>query len=153
MAAPRTLAGVVPKIASKAMARRGLAFGPLIADWPSIVGPAVADRAVPFKLVFPQGSRRDATLHLRVSGAAALELQHREAQVVDRINSFFGYAAVARLRLVQAPPAIERRARPVLQPDRARLAALESRLEKVADPELKERLRSFAEAMASRPRR
>lgn len=153
MAAPRTLAGVVPKIASKAMAKRGLAFGPLIADWPSIVGASVADRAVPFKLVFPPGRKGDATLHLRVTGAAALELQHREAQVLERINGFFGYAAVARLRLVQAPPAIERKARPLAAPDGARLAALRSRLENVADPGLKERLESFAEAMASRPRR
>jgi hypothetical protein len=34
-------------------------------------------------------------------GAAALELQHLKPQILDRINSHFGYAAVAELRFKQ----------------------------------------------------
>ncbi len=41
---------------------------------------------------------------LHVAGTAALELQHSEVQVLERINGFFGYPAVGRLRLIQAPP-------------------------------------------------
>jgi len=38
-----------------------------------------------------------------VAGTAALELQHSEPQLIERINSYFGHPAVARLRLIQAP--------------------------------------------------
>jgi hypothetical protein len=38
-----------------------------------------------------------------VAGAAALELQHSEPQVLERINGFFGYPAVTRLQLIQVP--------------------------------------------------
>ena len=41
---------------------------------------------------------------LHVAGTAALELQHSEVQILERINGFFGYPAVSRLRLIQAPP-------------------------------------------------
>ncbi|HZH26605.1 MAG TPA: DciA family protein [Azospirillaceae bacterium] len=155
MSGPRTLAAIVPTLASGAMKRRGLAFGPLLADWASVVGPHLADHAVPFKLVFPPGRRDGAVLHLRVTGAAALELQHSEAQVLERVNAFFGYAAVVRLKLVQGPPgsrrgAIQRRARPIGAPDAVRLSGLEQCLNSVTDPELKETLSSLARAMTSR---
>ncbi len=150
MAAPRTLAGVVPAIAAKAMQKRGLAFGPLLADWSSIVGPWLAERCVPYKLTFPPGRRSDAVLHLKVESSAALDLQHSEAQVLERINAFFGYGAVARLKLLHAPPSIPRRSKPLLVPDAARLATLTGSLNSVTDPALKERLESLARAMSTR---
>jgi len=38
-----------------------------------------------------------AVLEIRVEGAAALELQHSEPRVIERINAHFGYAAIRRL--------------------------------------------------------
>ena len=38
---------------------------------------------------------------LRCLGAMALELQHQTPMLLERINSYFGYRAVAQLRLVQ----------------------------------------------------
>ncbi|MEL6289347.1 MAG: DciA family protein, partial [Pseudomonadota bacterium] len=43
------------------------------------------------------------TLVLRVDGPLALELQHRSAQLIERINRYFGYRAIAALRILQAP--------------------------------------------------
>ncbi|WP_448189132.1 DUF721 domain-containing protein [Azospirillum sp. sgz301742] len=104
MAGPRLIGGTVPNVAGKALGKRGLAFGALITDWPTIVGHQLALRTQPDKLVFPRGKREDATLHVRAMGAIALELQHLEPLIVEKINGFFGYKAVARLRLVHAAP-------------------------------------------------
>ena len=92
--------------------RRGLAEAKLLTDWPTIVGPTLATRSHPIRL----SQRSDGpggTLVLHVAGVAALELQHSEPQIVERINGFFGYAAVGRLRLIQAPlPRTDARAPP-----------------------------------------
>ena len=40
-------------------------------------------------------------LHVRVSPAAALEFQHYKDKIVEKINSFFGFKAIADLRLQQ----------------------------------------------------
>jgi hypothetical protein len=40
---------------------------------------------------------------LRVDAAKALDIQYRAAQIIERINAYLGYAAVAQLRLIQAP--------------------------------------------------
>ena len=47
--------------------------------------------------------RAGATLFLRVEGPRALEIEYKRAQIAERINAYFGYRAVADVRVVQAP--------------------------------------------------
>lgn len=47
--------------------------------------------------------RTGATLVLRVDPAMALDVEYRTRQIIDRVNSYFGYRAVAELRILQAP--------------------------------------------------
>ena len=42
-------------------------------------------------------------LHLQASSSAALEIQHAATQLIERVNTYFGFRAVRRLKLVQAP--------------------------------------------------
>jgi hypothetical protein len=44
-----------------------------------------------------------AILVLRVEGPRAIEVQHRSGQILERVNSYFGYRAVAEMRILQAP--------------------------------------------------
>ncbi len=121
----------MPKVARAAFEAKGFPSAAVLTDWPSIVGRELATFTVPERLVWPRRgsgrdeqsrtgaralrtSRRGATLVLRVDGPRALEVQHTAPQLIERINSYFGYGAVSALRLVQAPV---RRTRPV-QPAR-----------------------------------
>lgn len=94
-----TLGQSVNRITTPALRRRGFAEAAIVTRWEEIVGRPLADHTRPFRVVFPRGKRRDGTLHLNVSGAFAPEVQHLSPQIVERINSYFGYAAVARLQL------------------------------------------------------
>ena len=95
----RALAASLPKVTGKAFGRRGLAAGGLVADWPSIVGEQLA------AVSLPRGLSRagEGTLTLRVESGHAVALQHLEPLVIERINGYLGYRAVARLRLQQGP--------------------------------------------------
>jgi hypothetical protein len=94
-------------------------------------------------------------LTVHVGGASALELQHGEAQVVERINDFFGYPAVARLRLIQAPPV-----RPVKPPapwpvrplGAEELAALAGTVEAVRDRALRNALARLGQTVTGQLR-
>lgn len=146
----RAIAAEVPKIAAPILGKRGLGEAQLLAEWASIIGPALAEHASPDRLSFARGGeRRDGTLHLRVASAVALEIQHREPQLIERINAFFGYRAVARLRLVHAPPNEAARPappRPVpLAPRESQV--LDQRLAGVDDPELRAALRRLGAAV------
>lgn len=94
------------KVLDPAARRRGLAEARLLTDWAGVIGPEIAARCQPINLT------RNGVLHLHVSGSAALELQHSELQVVQRINTFFGRPTVVRLHLRQAPPQRRVLARP-----------------------------------------
>ena len=40
---------------------------------------------------------------LRIEGPRAIEVQHRSGQILERVNSYFGYRAVAEMRILQTP--------------------------------------------------
>src|SRR4051812_4555856 len=83
------------------MGGRGFAEAGLITEWASIAGADVARMSRPVQLAFPRGERKGGVLTVECGGAAALELQHLKPQILDRINSHFGYAAIAELRFRQ----------------------------------------------------
>ncbi|MDR3516042.1 MAG: DciA family protein [Azospirillaceae bacterium] len=145
---PRPLSRLVPTIAGKALGKKGAAFGALVADWDSIMGPEMAAMAVPERLSFSAGRRDCAVLHLRACGAAALELQHAEPRIVERINAYFGFAAVERLRLVQGP--VPRRRQPSVPrpPTAEQEAAMDRATAGVEDDALRTALKQLGLAMA-----
>jgi hypothetical protein len=146
MNAPQRIGRQLPAIAGKALGKKGLAFGALMAEWPSIVGARVAEQAAPLRLAFPAGQRDQAVLHVQVSSATALLVQHEEPLIVERINGFFGYRAVARLKLVHAAPARRAAVRtPRLSADQE--AALQEQTATVEDPELRAVLQRLGRAV------
>ena len=102
------LASMLPKVTAPIFKARGFAEAGILTDWPAIVGAHLARHTMPEKIAFPRGSRSADTLHIVTESAFAPELQHLEPQVIERINGYFGYGAVARLqirhgRVVTAP--------------------------------------------------
>lgn len=146
------MAQMVPKLTQTALGKRGLAQANLIVDWPSIVGEGKATTCQPEKLIFPRGQRNNGTLHLRVTSTMALELQHDSPQLIDRINGYFGYAAVESIRLIQTPlkkAKIQAKPRPHRTPELGEIRALEDRLEGIEDAELRETLQRLGTAILS----
>ena len=133
--------------------RHGFAGGALIVDWPAIVGPAVASYTLPIRVRFAKGERTGGTLEVKVANSAfATELQHLEPLIVERINGYFGWAAVARLRLRHGP--LPKRDRPpppppvLAAPDDARLGRV---LDVVDDPDLRAVLERLGRHIAAKP--
>jgi hypothetical protein len=150
----RAIAAEVPRIAGAVLGKRGFGEAQLVAQWPAIIGESLADGVSPEKLSFPRGERRDGTLHLRVAPGLGLEVQHREPVLIERINAFFGYRAVARLALKQGPPATAPtpsppRPRPLKAEERQ---SLDARLQTIEDGDLKAALRRLGEAVIGTPR-
>ncbi|HZB93589.1 MAG TPA: DciA family protein [Stellaceae bacterium] len=150
----RAIAAEVPKIAGAVLGKRGFGEAQLVAQWPAIIGAGLAAGVTPEKLSFPRGERRDGTLHLRVAPGLGLEVQHREPVLIERINAFFGYRAVARLALKQGPPAAAHeppppRPRPLAEAERQ---LLDERLAAIEEGDLKAALRRLGEAVIGAPK-
>lgn len=103
----RRLAELASELLADAFKKQGFATTELVTRWREIVGPEIAAHAEPMKLqwhrVMDGEPSEPATLVLRVEGPAALEIQHQSNIVIERINRFFGWQAVGRIALRQAP--------------------------------------------------
>lgn len=126
-------------------ARFGQGPGALIARWREIVGPEVAKRTEPVKLVKGRNGQ-PSSLEIRVAGPSAAVIQHQAHDILARVNLFLGAEAVQKLRIVQgplraqektAPPAPRRRAAPL---DAAKEAELARSLAEAPDGPLKDAL-------------
>jgi len=149
-----SLAVTLPKVTRRTLGRHGLAEGALVTDWSAIVGQNIAERSLPLRLSFTGGERREGTLHVRVSGALALELQHLEPQILERINGYFGYRAVGRLRIHQGPVPDQNSSRGPLpsRPSPAAEAEIGALVSAVADDGLRQALQGLGRSLRSRPR-
>lgn len=145
------MAAELPAVTRSAYLRRGFAAARVVTDWAEIVGPALADSSLPERLILDR-SGDSATLVVKVRPAAALELQHWEPQVIERINSCFGFRAVTRLKLRQGPVAPRRRAaaRRAAALDPGQEQALERTVAAVEDDGVREALRRLGRAVLAR---
>lgn len=113
---PRPLGAYASRALDPAARARGFATTALLTEWPAIVGAELAAFTMPDRVIWPR--RRDeadagerprgrrgegAMLVLRVDGPRGIEVQHRAGQILERVNSYFGYRAVTEMRLLQAP--------------------------------------------------
>ncbi|NQV83996.1 MAG: DUF721 domain-containing protein [Rhodospirillales bacterium] len=101
---PRALATSLGSITKQIFGQRGLADGAILKDWSAIAGAQLAAHSQPEKISYPQGAGDGGTLHLRIdSGAMATELQHLQPLLIERINGYFGFKAVDRIKITQGP--------------------------------------------------
>lgn len=136
---------------NEVFARQGFASRELVTRWAEIAGPEIAKHAQPLKIQWPrpvEGQVADpATLVLRVEGPMALEIQHSSDVIIQRVNRFFGWAAVGRLALRQAP--LSRRERPSRPrpPEAKEVAEVEKTLSSVEDDALRTALARLGAAI------
>ena len=150
----RALAPAAAKATGPAFRRRGFMVAEILMRWPAIVGATLAQATCPERLTFPTGKADGASLRLRVAPGFGPEVQHLEPLIVERLNGYFGYRAVARLRLVPGPRPWRRqgpppRPRPLNPDEEARLQGL---LAGIADKALRDALATLGRSLlAARP--
>ena len=137
----KPLSVLLGDVFSEAYAKQGFAARELVTRWAEIAGSDIAKYSEPLKMQWPrpvEGQPQEpATLVLRVEGPTALEIQHASDTILERVNRFFGWHAVGRLALRQAP--LSRRNRPAAPrgPDPKAVAKVAESLSAVEDEQLR----------------
>lgn len=146
----KSVAELVPSVGQAAFKRFGFIQSSIVSRWREIVGEKYANVSAPESIRFPQGKKSDGTLTLVVGRAFGPMMQHVQPIIIERVNRFFGYAAVARI-VMRAGDIAEtkpQRKKPDLRPIPAELG---DSLREIADPELRAVLTSLAQGVASAP--
>jgi hypothetical protein len=139
----RAAGELIGDVGGVAFRRFGFIQSSVVSRWAEIVGERYAKVSSPESIRFPGGKKSGGTLIVVVQGAHAPLMQHLVPVIVERVNRFFGYQAVARLSFRQGAPVprTEARNRPQL---RSVPRELGEGLREIADPELRACLEALA---------
>ncbi|ABE63963.1 protein of unknown function DUF1159 [Nitrobacter hamburgensis X14] len=137
----KPLSTLLGDVFSDAYARQGFASRELVTRWAEIAGPEIAAHSEPMKIQWPRPvdgqPREPATLVLRVEGPVALEIQHTSDVILQRVNRFFGWNAVGRLALRQAPLSRKTLRRTASSPSETDVARVAETLSSIGDDDLR----------------
>jgi hypothetical protein len=146
-ASMRQIGGSIRDLLDPLMAKRANVDLSLALAWQQVAGEKLSGRTQPLHIQWPQRVSPDdqfkpGTLVVAAEGSVALDLQYSSGELVERINRFFGYPAVNRIRIEQKPvmrfKEKQKRAEPVLNADEK--AGLEASLSRIEDEGLRETL-------------
>lgn len=146
----RAVSDLLPDIGRAAFRRFGFVQSSVVSRWGEIVGERYARVSTPESIRFPQGERAQGVLTLTVEGAHGTMMQHIAPEIMERVNRFFGYTAIAKIQFRQGEvrreaPTRTKAAEPAPVP-----AELGDSLRAIVDPELKAVLEALAVGV-SRP--
>lgn len=102
----RPLGGSISAILDPLLAKRSHIDAALALSWSNIAGAKLSGRTQPLKVTWSRRASLDdpfepGTLTVACQGAAALDLQYQTTELIERINRFFGYAAIGRIKIEQ----------------------------------------------------
>lgn len=147
----KPLSLLLSDVFSDAYAKQGFAARELVTRWAEIAGADVAAHSEPLRMQWPrpvEGQPQEAaTLVLKVEGPMALEIQHKSSLILERVNRFFGWSAVGRLALRQAPLSRRDRRKPPAPPDPNAVARVAESLSAVEDEQLRAALARLGAAI------
>jgi hypothetical protein len=147
----KPLSVLLSDVFSDAYAKQGFAARELVTRWAEIAGPEIALHSEPLRMQWPrpvEGQPQEpATLVLRVEGPMALEIQHSSNVILQRVNRFFGWNAVGKLALRQAPLSRRNQPKRPRPPDEREVAEVAKTLSSVEDEELRAALARLGAAI------
>ncbi|QQM29825.1 DUF721 domain-containing protein [Martelella lutilitoris] len=155
------IADVANSLIDPILARRAGISTALLSAWEEIAGEAYAEFSRPEKITWPKrasesedGGFRPGCLTVACEGARVLFLTHAQGELVHRVNGFFGFSAIDRIKVVQKPvqpPGGRRRRPPELSPAEAR--DLEARLQGIESEKLRAAIMRLGAGVMSEKRR
>ena len=147
----KAIGDLMPDIGRTAFRRFGFVQSSVVTRWPEIVGPRHARVCSPEAIRFPPGEKAEGILQLVVIPAHAPLITQVIPEIIERVNRFFGYRAVARVKLrhgAVTPPAADK---PLKPPPSLKPIPLElgDSLRDIGDPELRTVLESLARSLSN----
>jgi hypothetical protein len=147
----KPLSILLSEVFSDAYAKQGFAARELVTRWAEIAGAEIAAHSEPIKIQWPRPvdgqPQEPATLVLKVEGPMALEIQHSSDVILARVNRFFGWSAVGRLALRQAPLSRRNRTAPPPPPDPTSVERIAKTLSSIEDEQLRAALARLGAAI------
>ena len=95
----RSFKDTLPKSIKRIIKKKGHIFSETLNNWKYIVGNEI------FQICYPKSFKNSnkfgvSTLHVMVKRGHEIDLEYSKKEIMDKMNSFFGYAVVEKLKFI-----------------------------------------------------
>ena len=143
----RPFASSIPKTLKKHLRKGGYNYSNIVDNWTKMVSKKVSDACYPLKVKMGK-EMKDGTLVLNVIHGKEMEVEYEKKEIIDKINSFFGYNCISQvtLKIVQDTIKTNEKVFPKIK----NFSKIEEKMNKVNDDGLKSSLNNFLKAFNER---
>ena len=143
----RPFSSSIPKTLKKHLRKGGYNYSNIVDNWTKMVSKKISDACYPLTVKMGK-EMRDGTLILNVIHGKEMEVEYEKQEIIDKINSFFGYNCISQvtLKIVQDTIKINEKVFPKIK----NFSKIEEKMNKVNDDGLKSSLNNFLKAFNER---
>ena len=143
----RPFSSSIPKTLKKHLRKGGYNYSNIVDNWTKMVSKKISDACYPLTVKMGK-EMKDGTLILNVIHGKEMEVEYEKQEIIDKINSFFGYNCISQvtLKIVQDTIKTNEKVFPKIK----NFSKIEEKMNKVSDDGLKSSLNNFLKAFNER---
>tara|TARA_Y100001958_G_scaffold155384_1_gene145953 strand:+ start:620 stop:1105 length:486 start_codon:yes stop_codon:yes gene_type:complete len=143
----RPFSSSIPKTLKKHLRKGAYNYSNIVDNWTKMVNKRISDACYPISVKMGKNSK-DGNLVLNVIHGKEMEVEYEKKEIIDKINSFFGYKCInhVTLKIVQDKILPKKRFFPKIK----NLTEIEKKVKKISNDGLKTSLKNFVNAYNER---
>tara|TARA_B100001248_G_scaffold235549_1_gene198372 strand:+ start:848 stop:1333 length:486 start_codon:yes stop_codon:yes gene_type:complete len=143
----RPFSSSIPKTLKKHLRKGGYNYSNIIDNWTKMVSKKISNACYPLTVKMGK-DMKDGNLVLSVVHGKELEVEYEKKEIMDKINSFFGYNCISQVTLKIVQDTIDTKKK--VFPEIKNFSKIEKKMDQITDNELKSSLNNFLKAFNER---
>jgi len=143
----RPFSSSIPKVLKKHLRKGGYNYSNIVDNWTKMIGKKISDACYP-ETVRMGKNMKNGNLVLNVIHGKELDVEYKKKEIIEKINSFFGYDCINQVTLKIVQNTID--AKKKVFPKIKNFSKIEEKINEVKNGELKTSLSNFLKAYNER---
>ena len=143
----RPFSNSIPKTLKKHLRKGGYNYSNIVDNWTSMVNKNISDACYPVSVKMKK-DMKDGTLVLNVIHGREVAVEYAKNEIIDKINSFFGYNCINNITLKIIEQKINKQNK--ISSKIKNLNSVEKKIKKIDDTQLKKSLKNFLKAYSEK---
>ena len=139
----RPFSSSIPKTLKKHLRRGGYNYSNIVDNWTKMVSKKISDACYPITVKMGKNMRKG-NLYLNVVHGKELEIEYEKKEIMDKVNSFFGYECISHVTLKITQNTISKDKK--IFPKIKNFSKIEKKMSTVNNIDLKNSLNNFLKA-------
>ena len=143
----RPFSNSIPKTIKKHLRKGGYNYSNIVDNWTSMVNKNISDACYPVSVKMKK-DMKDGTLVLNVIHGREVAVEYAKNEIIDKINSFFGYNCINNITLKITEQKINKQNK--ISSKIKNFNSVEKKIKKIDDEQLKKSLKNFLKAYSEK---